>query len=295
MQNKPWIIKDILNWTTNYFKDRDIDAARITCELLLGKALSLPRINLYINYDRPLSQDELALFKSYIKRRVTGEPTQYIIGTQEFWSLTFKVSPAVLIPRADTEALVQAVIDDVRGKGAKSVSIIEIGTGSGAVSIAIARELQHLDLTIKAVDVSRKALEVAKENAAANGVGDIIDLVESDSFANIHDDERYDMIVSNPPYISREFFDTLDKTVKDHEPAIALYGGIDGLDFYKDIFVTGSKYLNQNGKIFVEIDYRKEPEIQALVAEGELSIIGAHKDIAGRNRVLELIKLGEST
>ena len=243
LQKQIRTIKDILVRTSAYFKGKKIDAPRITSELLLGKALNLSREKLYINYDKPLTQRQLAELDSYIQRTACGEPVQYITGYQQFWSLDFKVTPDVLIPRADTETLVEAVVNDVKNDRRKSVNILEIGTGSGAVCVAIAHELKSATgLYIKAVDISKKALEIATENAAINDVGDTIDKKISAMFSEINISEHYDIIVSNPPYISKDYYDMLESKVKDYEPKTALYGGEDGLAFYKDIFSTSHNH-----------------------------------------------------
>jgi release factor glutamine methyltransferase len=291
LENRTWTVKDILGWTQNYFGEKNIDAPRITSELLLGKALSMTRVSLYLNYDRPLTEAELKEYKSYIQRRVSGEPAQYITGVKEFWSLDFKVTPDVLIPRADTETLVEAVINDIKDAGRKSVRMLEIGTGSGAVSVSIAHELKdEIDIRIKAVDISGDALEVARENADSNGVAENIEFVLSDGFEKIVSGEKYDYIVSNPPYISEEFYDGLERTVKDFEPKIALYGGADGLTFYREIFSKGYEHLSETGKIFVEIDQRKTKELEKIVDRLKYFNIVYYKDLVGHKRVIELIK-----
>jgi len=291
LQKQIWNVKDILAWTANYFTEKKVDSPRITAELLLGKTLSLSRVNLYLNYDRPLNEDELKKYKSYINRRVSGEPAQYIVGSQEFWSLNFKVTPDVLIPRADTETLVSAVIDDIKERAKDSVKLLEIGTGSGIISVSIAHELKEkLSIEITASDISQNALNIAKGNASANGVDDVVKFIVSDKFNNIDKGEKFDYIVSNPPYISKEFYDDLDKTVKDFEPKLALYGGDDGLIFYREILSLGYDYLKESGKLFFEIDFRKKEELTALIDKNKFTDIAFHKDLARHDRVLELSK-----
>jgi len=291
LQKQTWTVKDILIWTSNFFNEKDIDAPRITSELLLGKALGLTRINLYLNYDRPLSETELKLYKSYINRRISGEPTQYITGTQEFWSLNFRVTPDVLIPRSDTETLVEAVVNDIRASGRKDVSILEIGTGSGIISVAIAHELKGgAKVKITAVDISENALKIAKENATYNTVDDRIEFILSDKFENINGDEKFDYILSNPPYIAKEYYDQLEAKVKDFEPKLALYGGEDGLSFYTGFFCDADKRLTDGGKIYLEIDFRKKDALEGLLDKQKYSNINYHKDLAGHERVLGLTK-----
>jgi release factor glutamine methyltransferase len=292
LQKQALTIKNILQRTSGWFTEKKVDAPRITSELLLSKALNMPREKLYLNYDKRLTQKELKEYESFIHRRACGEPAQYITGHQEFWSLDFKVTPDVLIPRADTETLVEVVINDIRNNLSKSINILEIGTGSGNISIAIAHELKTTNaaLKIRAVDISKKALEVARENAEINGISDVIDFVLSDKFENIASGEKYDFIISNPPYISREFYESLETKVKDYEPKTALYGGEDGLTFYRDIFSSGYDYLSGKGKFFVEIDFRKKDELERLVDKDRFLSITYHKDLAGNIRVAELAK-----
>ncbi|MFC1854982.1 peptide chain release factor N(5)-glutamine methyltransferase [Thermodesulfobacteriota bacterium] len=293
MQNKTWNIKDILAWTADYFVEKEIDSPRSTSELLLGKVLNLTRMKLYLNYDRPLSENELKEYKSYIKRCAGSEPVQYIVGNQEFWSLDFRVTPDVLIPRADTETLVEHVLEDIRNSSKDSISILEIGTGSGIISVSIAHELKNeMNISILALDISEGALNIAKENANKNGVDDIVEFALSDKFSSVKPDDKFDYILSNPPYIAKEYYDQLDKKVKEFEPKLALYCGEDGLSFYKDIFDSAHDYLNDDGKIIVEIDFRKRDELSHLIDKLKYSNINFLKDLSGHDRVLSLTKRG---
>ena len=255
--------------------------------------MGLTRMELYLNHERPLTENELGEFKSYIKRTIMNEPAQYIVGHQEFWSLDFKVTSDVLIPRADTETLVEALLDDIRENESAKIDILEIGTGSGAISVSVAHALKdERKNSITAVDISESALGIAKENAATNAVGDAITFIHSDMFKSIDSDMRFDYIVSNPPYIAHEFYEALDKKVKDFEPKLALYADDDGMQYYAEIFLKGCEYLKENGKIFIEIDYRKKKELAILASANSYSVVGCYKDISGHDRVLELIKRG---
>ncbi len=294
MQKQTWTIKSIISWTSNYFSEKDVDAPRISAELLLGSVLDLSRVNLYINYDKPLSDSELKQYKTYIQRRIGGEPTQYITGTQEFWSLDFKVTPSVLIPRADTETLVERALAFISTCQQTPLNILEIGTGSGAISIAIAHELKERDLQIKAIDISEDALKIAEENATLNGVAEKIEFLLSDKFNAVSKSEKFDLIISNPPYISEEFYDKLESKVKDHEPKLALYADEDGLIFYREIFSAGHGHLNEGGCILIEIDHRKKDDLISLVDNEKYSAPVFYKDLPGLNRVLEITKRSTS-
>lgn len=287
MQKQTWTIKDIIAWTCDYFKEKNVDAPRITSELLLGNVLNLSRINLYVNYDKPLLDEELARFKALIQRRSRGEPVQYIIGHQEFWSLDFTVTPDVLIPRADTETLVEAVINDIVKNDKRDINILDIGTGSGAISVAVAHELKSRSVRITASDISDSALKIAKMNAEKNGVGGIINFILSDMFDNIPE-EKFDYILSNPPYIAKEHFDALEKKVKDFEPRGALYGGDDGMLFYNQIISNADRYLSDDGKMFLEIDFRTIDALLNLIDKKKYTNILFYKDLPGHDRVIQM-------
>jgi len=261
-QQEKWDVLKILTWTKGYLADKGVENPRLEAEWMLCEALSLDRVGLYLNFDKPLSESELAAYRGMVARRGRREPLQYILGSQEFMGLDFLVSPAVLIPRHDTEVLVSEGIQ--RGGGAGS--ILDIGAGSGCVAVAIARALPQAEVC--AVDISEAALAVARSNAETNGApvqffqGSLLE-----PFAG----RRFDMILSNPPYIPASELATLQQEVRGFEPLGALDGGTDGLDFYRAIVAGAPDHLNAGGWLLFEVGVGQAPEVLGLLKDGGLS------------------------
>ncbi|MFA6542651.1 MAG: peptide chain release factor N(5)-glutamine methyltransferase, partial [Bacteroidota bacterium] len=220
--HKVWTIIDLITWGTSYLNDRGFDDARLNIELLLSHVLNLQRIRLYTNFDTPLSDDELARFKALLKRRLDHEPLQYILGETEFMGLKFRVDNRVLIPRPETEVLVEQTIKELQTRYPDSadVRVLEIGTGSGCIAISIAHAIKACHVT--AIDCSSDAIIVARQNATLNGVDERIAFhcLEYQEQAGI--DGTFHCIVSNPPYISVNEYSQLSREVKDFEPSVAL-------------------------------------------------------------------------
>ena len=235
-------IKDII---VKYSKELEeiSPTPRLDVETLLQKVLGVDRLYILLNLERVLSEDEEQLFNKFINERLNNRPIAYIVGNREFMGLDFFVKEGVLIPRPDTEVLVEEVIELAKKKDAKN--ILDIGTGSGAITVSLAKYLENVKVT--SVDISDIALEIGKRNAISNEVDDRINFVKSDLFTNIDKETKFDIIVSNPPYIKREVIETLDKQVKDYEPYNALEGGVDGLDFYRAITKQAKEYLKKGG------------------------------------------------
>ncbi len=264
MNEKVWTIKEILLWTHNYFSSKKIDSPRLTAELLLSKVLNIDRISLYTNFDKPLSKDELSNFKQLIKRRISGEPTAYILGEKEFWSLKFKVNKHTLIPRPETEILVEKVVEYVNSINTP-VSILEIGTGSGNIAVSLAKELQNS--TIFSIDISLEALKIAKFNSKKHNVSERVFFINSNITDSLKNIKYFDIIVSNPPYIKSNSIDKLQVEIKDFEPLSALNGGSDGLKFYIEILKKAKSFLKENGKIFFEVGDRPQGKEVVNIAE----------------------------
>lgn len=288
---KQWVILELIQWTSDYFRSKGIQSPRLTAELLLAHALDVERISLYTNYDKPLDSQELATFKRYLQRRIQGEPTQYITGKQEFWSMEFTITPDVLIPRPDTEVLVETALRLFRGM--EPVTLVDIGTGSGNIAIALAKELKGS--IIYASDVSEKALQVARYNAEKllENPNKIIflkgDLWEPFSRLRLNsaDGLRFNGILSNPPYLSRKDFAELAPEVGQHEPQIALLGGEDGLAYYHRLFSTSAEHLYENGYLIVEIGFgQRDSVLQMIKRTSLLSCCEVVKDYAGIDRVI---------
>ena len=273
-----WTILKLLRWTADYFRARDIESARLDAELLLSATLGMDRVALYVNFERPLNPGELADYREKVRRRAGREPLQYILGEAEFWSLPFTVSPAVLIPRADTEVLVEEALKKLEARA----RILDVGTGSGAVAIALAHEKP--DSRVTALDCSDAALEVARGNARRNRVEERCPCVLGDLKALPQG--PYDMIVSNPPYIPAQEWERLMPEVRDHEPRLALVGDGDGLEAYRKLAVQARHVLNPGGWLLVEAGIGQAADVAALFKAAGLSDIGQRDDYAGIPRVV---------
>lgn len=289
MPEEPWTILKLLQWTTDYFKRNNVAEPRASAELLLAHVLSKDRLFLYLNYDRPMETGELAAFRTYIKRRLAGEPNQYITGTQEFWSLPFRVNPNVLIPRPETELLVEVVLEFLRSSDS-NISILDLGTGSGAIAIALARELSGVPIV--ATDLSMAALQLARENARMNQVDEKIHFVRSDMFAAISiSSEKFTVVVTNPPYVSHAEFSKLAREIRDYEPRGALDGGPDGLTAIKYIIKEASTVLCQTGALIMEMGADQAESVSTLVRDSQhYQSYRIIKDYSGIDRVLLAVK-----
>lgn len=262
-------ILEVLNWSINYLEDHQIENSRLNAELLLAHSLNLSREGLYMRlYDQVEERDKEVLEK-LMQRRISGEPLQYILEHQEFWSVDFKVDPRVLIPRPETELLVEQSLMILSEISLRFPSVLEIGTGSGAIAIALAKELK--DIFVVATDISMQALVLARENARSVGVLHRINFVNGDLFSPLHPlkgGAPFDLILSNPPYITRGKIDTLAKEVKDHEPRVALDGGEDGLAFYRRIIPEAHFYLRKGGWLLLEVALGQSGIVSGMVDEG---------------------------
>ncbi|NWG04015.1 MAG: peptide chain release factor N(5)-glutamine methyltransferase [Syntrophaceae bacterium] len=263
-------ILECLNWSTKCLKNHPIENPRLNAELLLARSLHLSREGLYRNLHNSLQEKEQRMFESLIRRRISGEPLQYILGHQEFWSIDVKVDDRVLIPRPETELLVeQGLIVLSQTQSGRRPFVLEIGTGSGAVIVALTRERK--DILGVATDLSRDALILAKENAKSVGVHHQIEFVNGDLFEPFRVLKRegpFDLILSNPPYIQRHEIRTLAKEVRDYEPLLALDGGVDGLKFYRRILSQVHFYLKPKGWLLLEVGQGQSPIVSKWVEEG---------------------------
>lgn len=264
-----WTVLKILQWTADYFAGKEIDSARFEAELLLAATLDLDRVGLYVNFERPLDAAELEAFRELVQRRAKREPVQYILGETEFWSLPFNVSPAVLVPRADTEILVEEALSRIDG----TARLLDVGTGSGAVAIALAHEKPETLVT--AIDCSESALEVARVNAERNGVADRVTCLAGD-LADLPSGP-FEMVVSNPPYIPTADCEQLMPEVRDHEPRLALDGGDDGLTAYRQLTAQAGKILVPGGWLLVEVGIDQAADVSALFKAAGLTEV-THRD-----------------
>lgn len=276
--SETWTLLKLLRWTTDYFSGKEIDNPRLDAERLLAHVLKLDRVGLYLNYDRPLVAAELDTIRPLVKRRGQREPLQYLLGVTEFWSLEFKVTPSVLIPRADTEILVEEALARAGSEG----QLLDVGTGSGAIVISLASELPNWQMT--GLDISPAALEIALENVAKNRVGQQIQLIQGD-LAELPA-QQYDLIVSNPPYIARDEWDGLMPEVRCFEPQLALLAENDGLDCYQKLAAQAPDRLKPNGWLLVEIGYEQADTVKALLLTVGLNDIFVREDYSGQPRVV---------
>ena len=282
---KKWRIIDLIQWTTQFFEKKRIPDARLNAERLLSRALGLTRVQLYLQFENILSQTELDNFRESVKRRLNNEPLQYILGETEFMSLPFKLSPSVLIPRPDTEILVEQVLAYTLKD--TETTILDIGTGSGNIAISLA--YYRPKSQIVAVDISQEALDIAKENAGLNRVGGRIQFIRDDIFDSafiLKIGGNFDIIVSNPPYISETEFQSLPEEVRNYEPEIALRDGADGLTFHRRIAQVAYEMLNAGGKIFLEVGMGQWKAVKEILQQNGFQNVSVAKDLAGIDRVL---------
>ncbi len=273
-----WTVLKILQWTEGYLRDKGIEGGRLDAQLLLAEILGLDRVGLYLQFDRPLEAAELAAFREMVRRRARREPVQYILERAEFWSLPLRVTPAVLIPRADTEVLVEEALR----VGSAAEAILDVGTGSGAIALALASELTAA--RVQGIDLSPEALALAEYNARRNDLhgrvafcrGDLRDLPEG----------PWGLIVSNPPYIPAADIAALGPEVRDFEPRLALDGGPDGLDAYRRLAAQASDRLAPGGWLVVEVGIGQAEEVSELFLQSGLTEIFTRDDYAGIPRVV---------
>ena len=286
-----WTILKLLSQASDYLASCGIERPRTDAEILLAYTLGLRRIDLYVQYDKPLTRHELARFRESIQRRVQREPVAYITGEREFWSLGLKVTPAVLIPRPETECLVEnalAVLSEDAGSGVRR--ILELGTGSGAVILALAAERPG-DL-LCATDQSEKVLSIARDNAERHGVLQRVSFFCGDWFMPIdREADGFDLILSNPPYIRRKDIPKLQPEIFRFEPKIALDGGPSGIDCLGHIITTAPPYLRPDGHLLLEIGHDQRTLLEKVIEKtGSYQEAVFIKDYSGHDRVLRIRK-----
>lgn len=289
-KTSPWTTLDLVKWTAGYFSDHQVENARNEAEILLAHSLGLRRIDLYLNYDQPLCDDELARFKALIKRRVDGVPVAYITGNHEFWSLALAVNPSVLIPRPETECLVEAVLPLLDDKTGAAKRVLDMGTGSGAIIISLAHE--HPEHCYMAMDRSVAALQTARQNARRHKLDHRIGwFCGSWTAALAPDRETFDLIVSNPPYVRSSDIDGLQVEIRDHEPGLALDGSTDGLQCLRLIIESAYRHLKAGGSVALEMGCDQAADIARIAAAvGQYGPPRIIKDYSGLDRVAVMVK-----
>jgi release factor glutamine methyltransferase len=277
----------VLAWTLGHFRKLGIATARLDAELLLAHAIGRTRIDLYVEHLRPLDPDERDRYRAYVKRRTAREPVAYIIGSREFFSLEFEVGPAVLVPRPETEHVVEAALARLDIDGVEE-RVLDLGTGSGNIAIAIAKE--RSSVRIDAVDTSPRAIEVADRNALRHGVGNRVRWLVGDLFEALDPGSRYQIIASNPPYIRADEFEGLSPDVRRHEPRAALVDEKsptgDGLGYFREIARRAGEFLTPNGAVIVEIGEGQAAQVSALFEAAGFREIERSKDYGGIERVI---------
>jgi len=287
-----WTIGRLLTWTSEYLADQGSDSPRLEAEILLGHVLGYERINLYVNIHDEPSDDQKARFRGLIKQRAAGAPVAYLVEEKEFYSIPLRVTPAVLIPRPETELLVLAAIDFARARQDSSpLELCDVGTGSGAVSIAIAKNVD--DCRVTAVDISPDALAVAKFNVAKHGLEDRIELVKSDVMESIASERTFDLIVSNPPYVTEAEMKELPVDVGGYEPHTALSGGEDGLDVIRRLISQSEKRLRSGGELLFELSPMiHDAAICLFEGNDAWRVEPTMKDDARLNRIVRVVRNG---
>ncbi len=287
---KEWEVVELLKTTTDYFVAKKVDEARISAELLLGHVLAKSRLELYLQHNRPVYRDELDRFRAFCRQRIEGRPVQYITAEQYFYGLSFFVDERVLIPRPETELLVEHVLESLgmtaRG-GSREAKILDIGTGSGCIALTLAKLCP--EVRVSAVDCSAGALEVARINAATLGVGSQVVFIQADMFdehfAARLPERAYELIVSNPPYIPVVEWEILQREVKQYEPKIALTTP-DGLECYHAIAAQAAKLLVPGGKLCFELHADGAAAVTELMDHHGFCGIRVAKDYSGHDRIL---------
>ncbi len=273
-------VKHVLDSGTTFLETRCVAEARLKCELLLARLLGCPRLEIYLQFDRVLSEPHLAAMRRGIKRLASGEPVQHILGTVDFRGHRFKTDPRALIPRPETELLVQALLD---WDGlADNALVVDVGTGSGCIAISLA--LARPDLRCVGLDISDDALALARENAAALDVATHVVFAHAD-LSDCVEPESVDAIVANLPYISSAEWEALPSDVRDFDPRTALDGGTDGLDVIRDIVPDAAIALRPGGRIFLEIGAAQATPVRGILADEGFTGITISQDLAGRDRI----------
>ena len=284
-QSNQWTLQRLLEWTTNHFADSGSDSSRLDAEVLLAEALQCQRIELYTRFAEVPAAEPLQKFREWVKRRAAGEPVAYLVGHKEFYSLRFKVTPATLIPRPETEHLIVGAIESCKQYD-ETIRIIDVGTGSGCIAVTLAKQLEQ-EHVIAATDISLEALAVARENAIEHQVESRIRFYEGDLLDALPEGSKpVNLIVSNPPYIGRSEVDTVEATVKDFEPETALFAGEDGTEIIQRLIQQAETMLLPGGTLLFEASPATMDRCEELVKQSALEFVEVINDYAGLKRIL---------
>jgi release factor glutamine methyltransferase len=281
-----WTIKRLLDWSTGFLGRSGSDSPRLDTQLFLSHVCGLDKVQLYVQFERPLVAEELATLKELIRRRSDGEPVAYILGERDFYGRTFEVSPDVLIPRPETEHLVDLALTWLRTHAIEAPKLVDVGTGSGAIAVSLAAELPTA--IVVATDISPGALEVAARNAEKHGVREQVKFTRGDLLEPLKTAGAVDAVISNPPYLDDELMASAARDVVEFEPRLALHGGPDGLDILRRLTPQAARVLKPGGLFAVELAGRDQATALAAFwrATGEFENIEAVTDYSGRDRIL---------
>ena len=283
-----WTIGRLLQWTTDYLKQHGAESPRLEAEVLLAHARGCGRVELYTSFGDPADEALRTKYRKLVKRRVEGMPVAYLVGHREFYSLDFRVTSDVLIPRPETEFLVITLLDRMKEFGSleRPIDVADVGTGSGIVAICAAKHAPRA--RVIAIDVSPRALAVARENAQRLGVAEPIEFLQSDLFAAIPDERRFDFVASNPPYVTSEEFSALPPEVRSHEPQVALVAGASGTSLIERLVPQAADRLRRGGSLLLEISPMLQQRVESLVdGDGRFELGPTVKDLAGLPRVVQ--------
>lgn len=272
-------VLEVIKKTTDFFAGKGIESPRLNAELLVGHALGLARMQLYLQFERPLTETELEKIRPLVRRRGQREPVQYILGETEFHGLKLKVDRRALIPRPETEQLVELA---VAACGAPPGAILDLGTGTGAIALALAK--QFPDARVTAVEVNQPAFELAGENAAAAGFGERVQLIRASWFNGVAAEARFDLIVSNPPYLSADETTTAMPEVRDFEPVTALTAEEGGIADLRAILMAAPRYLSPDGLVALETGIGHHAELSRIARDSGFAQVESRQDLTGRDR-----------
>ena len=283
-------VLEVIQRSADFLSRKGVESPRLQVELLLAHALQMPRMKLYLNFDRVLTDPELETLRALIKRRADREPLQHIVGSTSFCGFEIVVSRDVLVPRPETELLAEQAWGFLSTLAGSAATVLDFGTGSGCLAIAIA--LKSPGATVHTVDISEAALTVARANALRLGAGERVLFHAGDGFAALDSGLVFDLIVSNPPYIPSDEIATLDPEVRDFDPRLALDGGVDGLDFYRRLASEGRTRLKPAGKVMLELGDGQNADVSGLFTKAGWTVEPVLKDYTGRERIL-IARLGD--
>jgi release factor glutamine methyltransferase len=285
--DQPWTIGRLLTWTADFLRKKGAESPRLDAEVLLAHVLKWERVQLYTHYEDEVSETARAAYRELVRKRSEGEPVAYLVGRKEFFSLSLAVSPAVLIPRPDTETVVVEFLSLMKGRGAPHA--VDVGTGSGAIALACVQ--QQKTIRMEAIDVSAEALAVARTNAEKLGLAERVRFHHGDLLTPVANDGPFDAILSNPPYIPSAEIPSLEPGVRDYEPHYALDGGADGLRVASRLIDQAVPLLKSGGHLILEIGTAQEEPVRALIAQhSEMELAPTIRDAANHPRVVRATK-----